>query len=394
MEKSASPIRPRLIATRAGSSPISPPDLGVEGRLLLRAHAAERRQPGQVTGQGIVLRRLVARGIALDRAPTVVGRNRRLGGQQGHRVQQIVGRKRLGERGQPPLRRHQHRPVQVDAVLLGQDSRQRRDAQPAITFAGDRLGRAPALVHGQPLPDEAGDGVQVAIYPVIGLRVARLAVRSGQHAAVAGAHRVDEDQVGEADPAVRVVFQARRRRGEAAIASRDDGLRPDRGDVEVNAGGPRAAIEDEGHRPLGGVHAFERVGNVEELGIGALGVLADFEHAGGGDVVRQLLRHRTRRGCEQEGEPEGKREQPSACDRNAHFPHPSFQSWAVPQYGLTAQPRTRRKPRPASDGTLCGKLRIEHHGPARQHRHTGRRGGSIICMGSLSTLSELSQQPT
>ena len=39
----------------------------------------------------------------------------------------------------------------------------------------------------------AGDGVHVAGHRVVGLRVAGLAVGPGQHAAVAGAHRVDED---------------------------------------------------------------------------------------------------------------------------------------------------------------------------------------------------------
>jgi len=72
---------------------------------------------------------------------------------------------------------------------------------------------------------------------------------------------------------------------------------PDRDDVEVNAGGPGSAIEDEGHRSLGGVRTLEGVADMKDLGIRVFGVLADGEHPGLGIVGRQFLRHRAQRSC-------------------------------------------------------------------------------------------------
>jgi len=230
----------------------------------------------------------MAAGVVLDRAQPVVGGDRRLRGQQRHRRHQ--GIVRIGEL-EIERRREHDRPVEVDGVLLGQDARQRRDPLPAIALPRDGLRRTPTLVDRQPLADEAGNGVEVASDPVVGLAVKGFAVGPGQHAAVAGVDRVDEDEVGEADPAVGVLFQTRRDRGKAAVPGGHDRLRTDRGEVQVDAGGAGAAIEGKGHRSLGGIRALERVGDVEDLDIGALGVRPDLEHPGRGLVVRQLLRH-------------------------------------------------------------------------------------------------------
>ena len=128
--------------------------------------------------------------------------------------------------------------------------------------------------------------------------------------------RVDEDEVGEADPTVGVFLQPCGRCGKAAIAGGDDGFRPDGREVEVDAGGTGAAVEGEGHRPGGGVRALQGVGDVEHLGVRTLGVLADLHHPGLGFVVRQLVRHR-RHGNPDPGE--GAEHQPRDLCRDNRF---------------------------------------------------------------------------
>lgn len=113
-----------------------------------------------------------------------------------------------------------------------------------------------------------------------------------------------------------------------------------------------AAVEDEGDRPPGRVCAAQRVGDVEDLGIGALGVLADLEHAGLGRVGRLPRRLGPCGTRQQRGECETHCKQHLASDRERHPGDPRGQGPddrtrhrrdVTPPAGGTAPPRDRSK---------------------------------------------------
>ncbi len=104
--------------------------------------------------------------------------------------------------------------------------------------------------------------------------------------AVAGAHGVDENQVGEGKPAIGVVREMHRRLGRGAIRLERHDPRSHRGQVKKSGASTWAAIEGEGYGADAG--ALHGVGHVEDLG-GKLALGAVHRQGAGGGFVGELL---------------------------------------------------------------------------------------------------------
>ena len=168
------------------------------------------------------------------------------------------------------------RAVEADPGSLLQHAHEAADAVAAVALAGDEHRRGPPAVRGQPTPHELGERLEVALLPEVLLRVdglvlvlARAPVGSLllllalDHAAEAGADRVDEHEVGEREPGRLVLLQPRRHLRERAVRGERDALRPDGAEVKVRRRGPRAAVEDERDRPR--LVRVRHVGDGEDL---------------------------------------------------------------------------------------------------------------------------------
>ena len=83
--------------------------------------------------------------------------------------------------------------------------------------------------------------------------------------AIAGADRIDEDEIGEVEPARVVVDQAGRGAEQLSLRGHLDGLGPDGAEMQIGRCRARTAIEDEGDRPLG-VLRLAHIGDVEDVG--------------------------------------------------------------------------------------------------------------------------------
>ena len=166
----------------------------------------------------------------------------------------VVGRREAGdlERG-----RDEDRAVQPDAGALLEHPREAADAVAAVALARDEHRRAPAAVLGEPATHELAKRLEVALVPEVLLRVGgvlRLRALLGlvlllrlDDAAEAGAHRVDEHEVGEREPGRLVLDEPRGHRRQRPVRREVDALRADRTHVQVGRSGSGPAVEDEGH---------------------------------------------------------------------------------------------------------------------------------------------------
>jgi hypothetical protein len=150
-------------------------------------------------------------------------------------------------------------------------------AHTAVGFAEDELRRVPAIVLGDPAADEVADRLDIAAQPV---ELGRLGAALGT--AVAGGHRVDQDDVGGVEDAVGVVDHGGRwlwRRG--AVFRDVNSLGAEYAEVEPDRGRPGATVEGEEDRAGGGVlDVAAEVGDVEDRGAGFS--VVGFEEQGGG----------------------------------------------------------------------------------------------------------------
>ena len=111
----------------------------------------------------------------------------------------------------------------------------------------------------------------------------------GLRAAVAGAHGVDENEVGLIEPGVLVVLQLVRGLRHGAIRHQLRAARTHAAHVHPHGSGTRAAVEAEGDRTLRGVsHAIERIGHVEDVRFGLAGGVLERHLLHGRGVVEGL----------------------------------------------------------------------------------------------------------
>ena len=169
--------------------------------------------------------------------------------------------------------------IERDAAV-DQVAGQSGGAEGAVALPGDEQGREGAVVAGHVHADEFAHRLQVAGDAV---HAARDLHRLG--AAVAGAHRIQEDQVGLVQPGVGVVLHLVGRRRHGAIGHELGTARAHRAHMHPDGGRARPAVEAECQGPLCGVRAIQRVGHVEDVRFGfARGVLERHLRHGGGVV--------------------------------------------------------------------------------------------------------------
>ena len=141
---------------------------------------------------------------------------------------------------------------QDDAVerdsAVDQVSREARGAKCPVAFSGDEQRGELAVVARNVHPDEFADRLDIALH----------SVHAAGHfhrlcAAVARAHRIDEDQVRIVEPRVLVVLHAVGRLQHAAVGLQHRAARTHAAHVHPHRCRSRPAVEAEGERALGGI---------------------------------------------------------------------------------------------------------------------------------------------
>ena len=131
----------------------------------------------------------------------------------------------------------------------------------AVALAAEIFGRVPAAILVEPEADELGDRLGVLGDAPIFLRLGL-----AERVAEAGADRIDEDDVGDVEQAVRIVDDREGRRAVVARVGGDrDPLRPERAHVQPDRARAGAAVEQEGDRPVR-VARLADIGDREDRG--------------------------------------------------------------------------------------------------------------------------------
>ena len=139
------------------------------------------------------------------------------------------------------------------------------------------------MVSREPRDDGAGEGVRVAVHAPDGLGVHTLG-----DGGVAGAERVQEDEVALAQQRVGVVLHARGQR-EMRGAVGGHAARADAAEVHGDRRAARAAVVAEGHGAVGVLAlGLGHVGEAEHFADQRAGVRTDVEVGGRGGVVNAL----------------------------------------------------------------------------------------------------------
>src|ERR1051326_836926 len=168
--------------------------------------------------------------------------------------------------------------------MLDQIAREPGGTGGAVAFADHKERRGPALIAAEVETDEFADGFDIAAQAE---EFARLVALNG--AAVAGAHGIDEDQIGLVEPGVFIVDQLIRRRRHHAVRLHAYALGSDGAEVQPHGSRAGAAVEREGKRTVLGGLAVQRVGDVEDVRLDLAGVdVFERHHAGRRRVVESL----------------------------------------------------------------------------------------------------------
>ena len=152
-------------------------------------------------------------------------------------------------------RRHHQDAAQNDALTVLQRSRDFGGAEAAIAFAENEFRRADADVFGDVEGDHLSHRFSVAVHAP-----EAVAAFGFGGPAPAGADRIDQNEIGEGEPGVRVVGEADA--GSVIVAAERSDARPDEAEVEERRAGARSAVEHESYRPRR-VIRFRDEGRVE-----------------------------------------------------------------------------------------------------------------------------------
>ncbi len=112
-------------------------------------------------------------------------------------------------------------------------------------------------------------------------------VLAAARAAIAGAHGIDEYEVGEVEPARIVVDQPGRGALHLTLGRHLDGLGAEGAEMQIGRRRARSAIEHEGDRPLG-VARLARIGDIEDRGERLAVGVAHGKRPGGGSIMQAL----------------------------------------------------------------------------------------------------------
>ena len=192
-------------------------------------------------------------------------------GRQEERIRQVIP---LREAGGLEVQDRRHEEVAGQA----------RGPRRAVALAHQEQRRAPALVAGEVEPDELSHRLDVPLDAPELLPQLRLG-----GAAVARAHGVDEDDVGQIQPGMLVVHQLVGRRRHHAVLAHLHPLGSHRPEMKPDGSGARAAVERE-HQgpPLRTAGAIGRVGHEEDVGLGLPRLALERNQARGDRVLEHL----------------------------------------------------------------------------------------------------------
>ena len=263
-------------------------------RQVLRDRAALLVRQRVALGQGrqVFLRRPAFRlrqrlrqlqPLQLLRQLLVVPGDGRVAGQV-ERVRQVVAGIE-GDGLEVEDRGDQHDAAQVHAEAVLEARRERGRARAAVAFAGQKFRREPALFARDVEPDEVRGGLNVRFDVV-----ERLRLDAGRGAAVAGADRVHEHQVGEFQPGEFVVHELDGIGQRFSVVGRLHALRAERAEVQPHRGGAGAAVEGEGDRPRGFLRIVLHVSGEENLRARLSGGVLRLQVAGGSGVAEAPVR--------------------------------------------------------------------------------------------------------
>ena len=277
-------------------------------------------------------------------------------------------------------RRDQHGAIDLDPLALGEQIGERRDPKAAVALADQKLRRGPALVPAEPEADERGQRIQIRLRAEEA--ACRLLASAVTVAAEAGLDRIDEHEVGEREPGIRVRHDPGGRRGRRAVLERDP-PGPQRAEMEIGGRRARPAIEHEGDRARSRLGQVRRIGDVEQMCIRPLGILAERQSAGGGGITdaaaadldlvpggrrlgqrgRRRPRRRSgrawraggrlrriglrgvRRGRDRQASPQAARQGPGACASSSRSP---AQRWLLSGSSRSWRARVAGRPVPVS----------------------------------------------
>ena len=192
-------------------------------------------------------------------------------------------------RGARPLqrgiehRRHHHDAGRGQALLDLHRARHLGGAEAAIAFAKQVFRRCGAAVVGGIERDHLGDHLGVAAHVEIGVGGLRL-----DGAAPAGGERIDEDEIGEGEPGVRIVDELRRG-AVVAVRAELDNARTGEAEMQIRGRGAGPAVEREGDRARRAVGALRDIGGVEHRADFLAGLVVERKRSGGRGVGERAL---------------------------------------------------------------------------------------------------------
>ena len=241
--------------------------------------AAKRRsgEGGQIIGERKMLGLRQGRG-AEGSFPFELGRGQRRQFQRGPERKVVAAELEVAFEH----RRDHENAADHDALIVLQRARHLGGAKAAIALAQNVFRRAEAAVLGDVESDHFRHRLGVAVHAP-----ERAAAVGLGRPAPAGADRIDQHQIGEGEPGIRVVNQMDV--GAVIAAAEGSDARADQSEVEECGTGAGAAIEYEGQRPSRGIR-LRYVGRVEDGGRTLAGLIEQRKRTGGGRIGELAIR--------------------------------------------------------------------------------------------------------
>ncbi len=172
-------------------------------------------------------------------------------------------------------RRDHHKAADADALFAELAGKLRR-AEASVALTGDECLRHlpsglldPFAHKGRKHVDIAIDRPELLAHVVTGI----------DEAAVAGAHRIDEHQIGEVEPGFGIGNNGRGRRGSDSVQRQSP--RPYRAKLHVRRRCARATIEHEGEGATCRLDVGPHIGDIGDLGLQLAFAIVDRDRAGG-----------------------------------------------------------------------------------------------------------------
>ena len=252
-------------------------------------------------------------------------------------------------------------------MILAQLLGEKRAAEAAVTLADEEFRRGHAVVAAQPARDDRRQRVDIAVDRIIAVADVLL---GADRAAVAGADRIDEDEVGEVEPGLGIGDDGRRRRRADARAVEGQTPRAEHAEMQIGRRGAGAAIDRKGDGPRARLGSVEPVGDEADLRLQPALRVAERQAAGrrreaqgAAGQIEDMLRDRIRR-------------QPALIARAALLGLATLLGLAA--LGRPAGPSFFRPPRLTALGRLSRRRILGDHRP-EQGQEKSRTESQMFC---------------